>query len=302
MNRPRTFAGVLALAALAAAPTAAVAQGAPAGLQPWAAQPAAQPSGTPPAPTAPPGQDAWGGMNAGGLAPPPPLTDANAGAGAAGPGTPPPSSADIRGDLDDSKDKDSGRGLSWFWVEVQGGFEHLGLQTFNVDEQALTAGLVKTSASGGVLSAGIGAQLIFLTLGVRGRMGFFDAWQVGRIGGEVGFRIPLGIVEPRFDLGAGYAALGSFDSVFPDQTSLDGFYARAGAGVDFYPVKILAIGAHASFDFMGLKRPGLSVSDIAAYQNGAGTDLTKAQEDLLKLEGSGYGAGFAIQGTAGLHF
>jgi hypothetical protein len=113
-------------------------------------------------------------MNAGGLAPPPPLTDANAGAGAAGPGTPPPSSADIRGDLDDSKDKDSGRGLSWFWVEVQGGFEHLGLQTFNVDEQALTAGLVKTSASGGVLSAGIGAQLIFLTLGVRGRMGFFD--------------------------------------------------------------------------------------------------------------------------------
>jgi len=258
---------------------------------------AAQPGTT----TPPPADTSWGGMNAGGLAPPPPIT---------GSGTPPPSgaggapqsSADIRNDLDSSKDNDSGRGLSWVWVEVQGGFEHVGLKTFNVDEKNFSAGLVETTSSGGVISAGAGAQLIFLTLGVRGRMGFFDAWQIGRIGGELGFRIPLGIIEPRFDLGGGYAALGSFNTVVPQQVSIDGAYARAGAGVDFYPVNILALGIHASFDFLALKRAGLSLADVEKLKDPSGNSLPDAQKTLLEAEGSGYGATFALQGTVGLHF
>lgn len=237
-------------------------------------------------------------MNAGGVAPPPPLS----GPQPQNPQTPlPPPNVDD--DLDEGKKKDSGRGLSWFWLEAQGGFEHVGLQTFNIDEQNFSVGLVETEASGGVISAGIGAQIVFLTLGVRGRMGFFDAWQIGRIGGELGFKIPIGFVEPRFNLGAGYAALGNFDGVVAENVDIRGFYARAGAGVDFYPVKFLALGAEASFDFMGLARPGLDPSKIAAIQQDPSIgDLSTAQEQALALEGSGYGATFAIQGTAGLHF
>lgn len=207
--------------------------------------------------------------------------------------------------VDDTEDKesDSGRGLSWFWIEAQGGFEHLGLQTFNVDEENFSVGLVETEASGGVLSAGIGAQIVFLTLGVRGRLGFFDAWQVGRIGGELGFKIPIGIFEPRFDLGAGYAALGNFDGLIAETVTIRGFYARAGAGLDIYPASVIAIGAHASFDFMGLTRPELDPAKIAEIQQDPDVgDLPEAQEQALALEGSGYGAAFAIQGTVGLHF
>jgi hypothetical protein len=210
---------------------------------------------------------------------------------------------DIGDDLDESKEDDSGRGLSWFWIEAEGGFEHVGLQTFEIDDNFAAAGLVETEASGGAVSAGIGAQIIFLTIGARGRMAFFDAWQIGRVGGEIGFRIPVGFVEPRFDLGGGYAALGQFDGVVAEEISIEGFYVRAGAGVDFFPVDILALGVHATFDFMGLTRPGLDPTRIEELRNNpdAGS-IDEAQAQALALDGSGYGAGFAIQGSIGLHF
>lgn len=263
--------------------------------------PGTPPTTTPPTPT--PGHDAFGGINANGLTPPPALS------------TPPPANTtdpaatvpepkdEIRDGLDESKEDDSGRGPDWFWFEVEGGFEHVGLQTFNIDEQNFSVGLVETEASGGTIGAGVGAQLVFLTIGVRARMGFFDAWQMGRIGGEVGFRIPIGFVEPRFDLGGGYVGLGSFDGVVAETVEIQGFYLRAGAGVDFYPIDWLSIGGHATFDFMALTRPGLDptkVADIAKDPDIG--DLTAAEEQALLLEGSGYGATFALQGSIGLHF
>jgi hypothetical protein len=261
--------------------------------QPTAPQPTVPTPAPPTQPAAP--IDAWGGMNAGGLAPPPPL-------GSTAPPQPPPAEDPLATPSDD-KEEDSGRGLSWFWIEAQGGFEHLGLKTFDVDEQNLSVGLVPTEASGGVLSAGLGAQIVFLTLGVRARMAFFDAWQVGRVGGEVGFKILLGIFEPRFDLGAGYAALGNFDGVVAESVSIRGFYARAGAGLDLYPVEVLALGVHASFDFMGLTRPGLDPAQIQAIQEDPDIgDLPAAREQALAVEGSAFGAALAIQGTVGLHF
>lgn len=256
--------------------------------------PVGAPVGQVPAPTAQPAQPYGQPMEAGGLTPPAPL-----GSQPTTPQAPPVPPSEIEDDLDDAKESDSGRGLTWFWIEAQGGFEHVGLQTFNVDEANFSGGFVETSSSGGVLSAGIGARLLFITLGARGRMGFFDAWQIGRIGGELGFRIPIGIFEPRFDLGAGYAALGNFDTLIPQSLDITGFYTRASAGLDIYPVSVLSLGAAASFDFMGLTRPGVSASDIQALR--ASGDISPAQADQLGIEGSGYGSTFAIVGTIGLH-
>jgi hypothetical protein len=45
---------------------------------------------------------------------------------------------------------------------------------------------VETESNGGVMSAGIGAQIVFLTLGARARLSFFEEWQMGRVGGELG--------------------------------------------------------------------------------------------------------------------
>src|SRR4051794_22132008 len=58
---------------------------------------------TPPAPAPPP----YGGIQAGGLTPPPPVADTPASA------QPKPSTEQ---NLDEAKKKDSGRGLEWLWL------------------------------------------------------------------------------------------------------------------------------------------------------------------------------------------
>lgn len=202
-------------------------------------------------------------------------------------------------DLESSKEHDAGRRLTWFWLEASGGFEAVGLHTFNVDETNLTAGFVDTSDNGGAIDAGIGARFYIFTVGARGRMGFFKAWQIGRIGGELGLRFPLGVFEPHLELGGGYAALGNFDGIVAEKISIDGGYARASAGLDLFPVSALSLGAFASFDFMGLTRPSVSPADLAALQ-GANA-ITDAQSQILAASGSGYGSTFSIQGMIGLH-
>jgi hypothetical protein len=228
---------------------------------------------------------------------------------AAGKAAPPPA-VDPTGDsasrgtsydaeLDASKDRDSGRGLTWFWLEASGGFEAVGLRTFNVDETSLTAGFVSTSDSGGVVGAGIGARFYIFTIGARGRLGFFEAWQLGRVGGELGLRFPLGVLEPHLEVGGGYAALGNFDGVVAEKIAIEGGYARASAGLDVYPVGQFSIGAVASFDFLALTRPGVSLADLAALQSS--NAITDAQSKILEASGSGYGSTFSIQGMIGLH-
>lgn len=222
---------------------------------------------------------------------------------AAGKSAPPPTEREpalsYDSDLEASKEHDSGRGLTWFWLEATGGFESVGLRTFDVDEESLTAGFVETSDNGGVIGAGIGARFYIFTIGARGRLGFFEAWQLGRIGGEIGLHFPLGVFEPHLEIGGGYAALGQFDGVLAETISIDGGYARASAGLDLFPVSQFSLGAMASFDFMGLTRPGFSPTDLAALRS-AGS-ITDAQSSVLAADGSGYGSTFSIQGVIGLH-
>src|SRR5262245_44725678 len=102
-----------------------------------AAAPGSQPPGAPAQPYDP-------SMQAGGLAPPPPMQPVE---------TEPPPDSTTTHELDDAKEKDSGRGLEFVWLNVEGGFAHIGLSTFNVDEPSLTAGFIPTSASGGTVGA-----------------------------------------------------------------------------------------------------------------------------------------------------
>jgi len=87
-----------------------------------------------------------GEMQAGGLAPPPPLPAEQS--------APPPASSTEQ-DLDTSRDKDSGRGLSWVYIEAEGGYSHVGLRTFNIDEQNFSAGFLETASNGAFVSAGL---------------------------------------------------------------------------------------------------------------------------------------------------
>jgi hypothetical protein len=235
-------------------------------------------------------------MQAGGLAPPPPMQTGGAAA-------PPPSSA-TTDQLDEAKEEDSERGLQFFYFNVEGGFQHVGLQTFNVDEETFTAGFIETSASGGMIGAGIGLQLLVITIGPRARVGFFPDWQLFSIGGELGFHIPLGSVEPHFDLGVGYTGLGSFSSAIngaADAISISGFDARVGGGLDIYVTPVISIGANFSWELLALTRPGLSPTEIQSIEAEAGSDPQASRARLLEVEGSGYGSAIAITGVVGLH-
>jgi hypothetical protein len=208
--------------------------------------------------------------------------------------------------LESAKKKDSGRGLEWFWLNVGGGFEQLGLQTFNVDERRFVAGFVDTSASGGVIGAGLGARLLFVTIGARGRLGFFKDYQLLSLGPELGFHIPLGSIEPHVELGGGWTGLGNLKGALQadaDAISIRGFYVRVGGGLDYYFTSWFSLGLDVSWELLGLTRPGLTPASIARIQaNTALTQEQRAQAALLLADGSSYGSALAISGLAGLHF
>ena len=130
-------------------------------------------------------------------------------------------------ELDKSEKDDTERGLKWFYIDAEGGFQHVGLETFEVDESQLTAGLVPTEANGGYVGVGLGLRLFVLTIGPRARVGFFEDWQLYNVGGELGFRFQVSIVEPHFELGGGYAALGSLGDALggvPNAGNVTGAY------------------------------------------------------------------------------
>lgn len=246
------------------------------------------PGAPPPASPYPPN------VQAGGLTPPPPSP------------APPPAPGPTERELDKGKKEDSKRGLEWFWIQAEGGVSYVGLQTFVANEKNFTVGFVPTEATGAMAGAALGLRLIFLTIGARGRVGFYDAWNMFQVGGEIGLHIPLGRVEPHFFIGGGYSALGNINAVANNSAnaiSVQGGYARAGVGLDIYIAPIFSIGLQASGDFMAMVRPGLSLDEINKIKADPNiSDAKKALADGLGLEGSSYGLGITGTGVIGLHF
>jgi len=236
-----------------------------------------------------PGQGMFGGM----LNLPPPT---------------PPSPESIRTTkaLDEAKAEDAGRKLEWVWVDVEGGFEQIGLETFSGGTSFL-GGMVPTSGSGGTVSAAAGVRLLFFTLLLRGKVGVFSAGQLVRFGLEGGFHIPFGRVEPRLAIGAGYAQMANLhDDVggaAASAISLKGFHARAGAGIDYYVTPIFSIGGDLSAELLGLVRPALSQAQVTNIEMSKSLSTTQvADVKLLSQSATAWGGTLAATAVLGLHF
>jgi hypothetical protein len=235
------------------------------------------------------GQGGSGGLSAGGLTPPsaqpndPYLTNT----------TP------TEQELERAEREDSGRGLEFFYINVEAGGEHLGLQTFKA-KNLVDAGVVETTQTGPVFGAGLGLRLVFLTLGPRFRIGLFDQWQIWTLNGELGLRIPIGNVEPYFTFGAGYASIGAFskDNLGSNLNSSDvditGYDVRGGFGVDIYLSSTFSIGANLTGELLVLTRPGV---DPRKLQSAPPT-----QQKVYEADGSSIGSGVTLTGVLGLHF
>ncbi len=266
------------------------------------AQPGAQPgSGAPPGqfdPGAQPSNPGQFNPNAQPGGAPPGQFDPNAQPGGAPPSSPtfsgPTDPNDPNARLDAAKEEDSGRGLTWFWLELGGGFEHGGIQTIddgdafqelcarpdtNCDEDVASGTRsVPASGTGGMIEAGLGARLLFFTLGARGRLSFLDRYSMARVGPEAGLRIPIGSIEPRFALGGGYATVLDYDSI--------GYYVRLSGGLDWFVSSNFALGADLSGDLFGID---------------SNTDLSSATSDVVTVGPDGIGLGIALGLHVGLH-
>jgi hypothetical protein len=235
------------------------------------------------------GQGGSGGLSAGGLTPP-----------SAQPNDPyMTSTTPTEQELERAEREDSGRGLEFFYINVEAGGQHLGLQTFDAND-LIDAEVAKTTQTGAVLGAGLGLRLVFLTIGPRFRIGLFDQWQIWTLNGEVGLRIPIGNVEPYFTLGGGYASIGAFskDNIGPDFNSSDvdisGFDVRGGFGIDIYLSNTFSIGANLTGEILVLTRPGV---DPAKLQS-----APASTQKVYAADGSSIGSGVTLTGVLGLHF
>ena len=203
--------------------------------------------------------------------------------------------------LDQAKQDDAGRRLEWVWIDAQGGFEQLGMQTFS-GGPAFSGGYFPTSSSGGVVSVAAGARLLFLTLVVRGRAGVFNSGQLFRVGPEVGFHIPLGRIEPHVELGAGYAAVANLHDTVGGAAgtaiTLRGLSTRAGVGLDYFVAPVVSLGIDLSADLLGLFRSALSAEQIKVLQNLAPPMGSPA---LLAQSSSAWGGTVAVTAVLGIH-
>ncbi len=238
-------------------------------------------------------------MTAGGLAPPDPLQG-------------PPNrqnnayATNTEKTLDKAEKEDSGRGLEWFFIEPEVGYQWLGMETFKSD--GLTyAKQVSTRDEGLMLGGTAGIRLLILTLGGRARVGMFKDWNVATLNAEVGLHFPLGSVEPYLSFGAGYAFLGAMDATnWGGDVNIRGWDARVGFGLDYYVTPVFTIGAHVSGEALFLSRPGVDLSasgQVGGSTGGTSADqLDDASKKIAAADGSGIGAAATGSLLLGLHF
>ncbi|MBN1612619.1 MAG: hypothetical protein JW940_38670 [Polyangiaceae bacterium] len=204
--------------------------------------------------------------------------------------------------------EDSGRGLEFFWLNVEGGAEQVGLQTFTANH-LVDAEFVETTHLGPLFGAGLGLRLMFLTIGPRFRLANFSSFALWTLDGEVGFHVPIGVVEPYVTLSGGYAALGSLDSangvsgLNMGEVTISGWNVRGGVGLDLYLAPAVSIGANLTGEALILTRPGVTPQKLQSASSAStpsGAQQTAA--DIYAADGSSVGAGATLTGVIGLHF
>ncbi|MCS6900648.1 MAG: hypothetical protein RMJ98_13550 [Myxococcales bacterium] len=143
---------------------------------------------------------------------------------------------------------DSGRGLSWFYIGAEGSFFWLGSDVFRKSGGPL---LTEGRQASGVGPGGgifLGGRFYILNAGARVRTAWLPDSQFLSAGGEVGFKMPKGNLEPYLWLGGGYATL------LGVKEKVRGVDVVLGGGVDYFLSPYVSIGGLASAELVSLRR------------------------------------------------
>lgn len=174
-----------------------------------------------------------------------------------------------------------------FYANAEVGAEYVGLESLHLT-RALVPSTVSTSAVGPIVGFGAGFRLVFVTLGPRFRYGIFRDWDLWTLNGELGFRAPLGALEPFLLFSAGFAKLGRLQK---NDVQVTGYDIRIGAGFDYYFGRHFSIGAFATGEVLGLARPGVNLNESTG----------SLEDDLLQYDGSSVGAAVTGSALIGVH-
>lgn len=159
---------------------------------------------------------------------------------------------EIERELDESDEKDAGRGLEFFWISGEIGFQTLGLTTFS--NGGLVADGVTASGSGLEYGGAVGLRLLYFTLGARFRRASLQDFSPWSLVAEGGLRVPLGRFEPYGTLSGGYVAIPGGEEL----GSIGGVDLRVGGGLDLYLSDSFSVGACATGDVLFLAADGAS--------------------------------------------
>ena len=182
----------------------------------------------------------------------------------------------------------SGNHVSEFlYLTPEVGAQYVGLETLHLTRE-LFPSRVHNADIGPVVGIGGGVRFLFVTLGPRFRFGHFRDWDLGTLDAELGFKAPLGAVEPFVSIGGGYAKVGSLRDA---GVRVQGYDIRLTAGVDYYFNKSFSIGGLASAEVLGMTRPGVDLNQATG----------SVSQDVYKLDGSSVGLAIMASAGVGVH-
>ena len=163
-------------------------------------------------------------------------------------------------ELEQASREDSGRGLEFVYFDVGGGGQLAALTALS-QSGTLVPASDKTTAFGPYFAAGAGLRLLFLTVGPRFRYAHFTDYDLWSLNLDLGWRVPLGNLEPYAMLGGGFAKLGrSSEGVSGiGDVSITGFNVRLGGGVDYYLSNVFSVGGTLQAELLRLARGSTTV-------------------------------------------
>lgn len=189
-------------------------------------------------------------------------------------------------------EQDDGRDHDVFWIEPNFGYSYVDLRMFR--QENFLPSTVNTTAHGYTGGVALGFRISWLALGARGVAAKYPDFYIGSLMFDAALRIPIGVVEPYVRAGFGYAWVGNpnFDDLGSSEVDVFGFVAEAGAGLDIYLSKVVAIGVGADAAFLNLGR-----QDVRE----CGTDCNVGH---VELDEDGDATGFQLRAQAhiGFHF
>ena len=157
------------------------------------------------------------------------------------------------------------------YLRFQGGLSYANLLSFNQDNFIPEAEESRGVGPFGGLS--VGFRVYWFSLGASATFGRQGGFDLGTVGAELAFHIPIPTVQPYVRLAAGYAWVGRYD--FQNQqlaeTDIYGLAIEVGAGVDIKLARHLSIGVGVDAAFLNLTRQELgsvNVMDVDLTEDG----------------------------------